>query len=68
MVLDDGTVTAGQYDPAQAAVNARKMVSDRLVVAAVGPQNSGCGKAAQRGRALLRRVGYDRGQAGQAVL
>ena len=45
MVLDDGTVTAGQYDPAQAAVNARKMVSDLLVVAAVGPQNSGCGKA-----------------------
>jgi branched-chain amino acid transport system substrate-binding protein len=45
MVLDDGTVTAGQYDPAQAAVNARKMVSDPRVVAAVGPQNSGCGKA-----------------------
>src|SRR5580704_2367089 len=45
MVLDDGTATAGQYDPAQAAVNARKMVSDPDVVAAVGPQNSGCGKA-----------------------
>jgi len=45
MVLDDGTVTAGQYDPAQAAINARKMVSDPDVVAAVGPQNSGCGKA-----------------------
>lgn len=45
MVLDDGTVTAGQYDPAQAALNARKMVSDPAVVAAVGPQNSGCGKA-----------------------
>jgi branched-chain amino acid transport system substrate-binding protein len=45
MVLDDGTVTAGQYDPAQAAVNARKMLSDPLVVAAVGPQNSGYGKA-----------------------
>jgi branched-chain amino acid transport system substrate-binding protein len=45
VVLDDGTVTAGQYDPAQAAVNARKMVSDPNVVAAVGPQNSGCGKA-----------------------
>src|SRR3977135_3581447 len=27
MVLDDGTATAGQYDPAQAATNARKMVS-----------------------------------------
>jgi branched-chain amino acid transport system substrate-binding protein len=45
MVLDDGTATAGQYDPAQAAVNARKMVSDPNVVAAIGPQNSGCGKA-----------------------
>ncbi len=45
MVLDDGTATAGQYDPAQAAVNARKMVSDATVVAAIGPQNSGCGKA-----------------------
>jgi branched-chain amino acid transport system substrate-binding protein len=45
MVLDDGTATAGQFDPAQAAVNARKMVSDPDVVAAVGPQNSGCGKA-----------------------
>src|SRR5689334_11724484 len=27
LVLDDGTATAGQYDPAQAATNARKMVS-----------------------------------------
>jgi branched-chain amino acid transport system substrate-binding protein len=45
MVLDDGTATAGQYDPAQAATNARKMVSDPLVVAAVGPQMSGAGKA-----------------------
>jgi branched-chain amino acid transport system substrate-binding protein len=45
MVLDDGTATAGQYDPAQAATNARKMVSDRSVVAAIGPQMSGAGKA-----------------------
>src|SRR5580704_18069754 len=45
MVLDDGTATAGQYDPAQAATNARKMVSDASVVAAVGPQMSGSGKA-----------------------
>ena len=29
--LDDATPTAGQYDPAQAATNARKFVSDRLV-------------------------------------
>jgi len=42
---DDGTATAGQYDPAQAATNARKMVSDRQVLAAVGPQMSGAGKA-----------------------
>ena len=45
MVLDDGTATAGQYDPAQAATNARKMVSDTSVVAAIGPQMSGSGKA-----------------------
>ncbi len=45
MVLDDGTATAGQYDPAQAATNARKMVSDHQVVAAVGPVMSGAGKA-----------------------
>jgi branched-chain amino acid transport system substrate-binding protein len=45
LVLDDGTATAGQYDPAQAATNARKMVSDPSVVAAVGPQMSGSGKA-----------------------
>jgi len=45
IVLDDGTATAGQYDPAQAATNARKMVSDSSVVAAIGPQMSGSGKA-----------------------
>ena len=45
IVLDDGTATAGQYDPAQAATNARKMVSDKSVVAAIGPQMSGSGKA-----------------------
>ena len=44
-VLDDGTATAGQYDPAQAATNARKMVADSSVVAAIGPQMSGSGKA-----------------------
>jgi branched-chain amino acid transport system substrate-binding protein len=43
--LDDGTATAGQYDPAQAATNARKMVSDDTIVAAIGPQMSGSGKA-----------------------
>ena len=45
LVLDYGTATAGQYDPAQAATNARKMVSDKAVVAAIGPQMSGSGKA-----------------------
>src|SRR5712671_7064792 len=45
IVLDDGTATAGQYDPAQAATNARKMVADTKVVAAIGPQMSGSGKA-----------------------
>ncbi len=45
IVLDDGTATAGQYDPAQAATNARKMVADSSIVAAIGPQMSGSGKA-----------------------
>ncbi len=43
--FDDGTATAGQYDPVQGATNARKMVSDRDIVASVGPQMSGVGKA-----------------------
>ena len=41
---DDGSATAGQYDPAQAATNARKMVSNKATVAAIGPQMSGAGK------------------------
>src|SRR6478672_361288 len=45
LILDDGTATAGQYDPAQAATNARRMVSDKAVVAAIGPMMSGAGKA-----------------------
>ncbi len=45
LILDDGTSTAGQYDPAQAATNARKMVSDPTVMAAIAPMNSGSGKA-----------------------
>jgi branched-chain amino acid transport system substrate-binding protein len=44
-VLDNGTATAGQYDPAQAATNARKLVADQNVVANIGPQMSGDGKA-----------------------
>ena len=45
LILDNGTPTAGQYDPAQAATNARKMVSDPTCVAAIGPMASGSGKA-----------------------
>ena len=44
-VMDDGTATAGQYDPAQAATNARRMVGDSQVLAAIGPMMSGAGKA-----------------------
>jgi branched-chain amino acid transport system substrate-binding protein len=44
-VLDSGTSTAGQYDPAQAATNAKKFVADPNVVAIVGPEMSGEGKA-----------------------
>ena len=45
MVLDNGTTTAGQYDPAQAATNARKLVAAEGVVANIGPEMSGSGKA-----------------------
>ncbi|WP_332767875.1 ABC transporter substrate-binding protein [Phenylobacterium sp.] len=45
IVLDSGTATAGQHDPAQAARNARKLASDPSVIAHVGPQMSAEGKA-----------------------
>ena len=45
ITLDSGTATAGQYDPAQAATNTKKLVSDPQVVANIGPQMSGSGKA-----------------------
>ncbi|MFI4985860.1 MAG: branched-chain amino acid ABC transporter substrate-binding protein [Alphaproteobacteria bacterium] len=45
VILDSGTATAGQYDPAQAATNAKKFATDPAVVALVGPQMSGEGKA-----------------------
>jgi branched-chain amino acid transport system substrate-binding protein len=45
LVKDDGTVAAGQYDPAQAATNTKQYVADPNVVAVVGPQMSGSGKA-----------------------
>jgi branched-chain amino acid transport system substrate-binding protein len=38
LVLDDATATAGQYDPAQAATNTRKMIADPSIVAAIGPR------------------------------
>jgi branched-chain amino acid transport system substrate-binding protein len=45
VVYDSGTATAGQYDPAQAATNTKKLISDPLIVANLGPQMSGEGKA-----------------------
>jgi branched-chain amino acid transport system substrate-binding protein len=45
VVFDSATPAAGQYDPAQAATNIRKFVADSLVIAAIGPQMSGEGKA-----------------------
>jgi branched-chain amino acid transport system substrate-binding protein len=45
LVKDDGTVAAGQYDPAQAATNTKEFVADNNVMAVVGPQMSGSGKA-----------------------
>jgi branched-chain amino acid transport system substrate-binding protein len=45
VVYDSGTATAGQYDPAQAATNTKKLVADPMVVGNIGPQMSGEGKA-----------------------
>jgi len=45
VIYDSGTATAGQYDPAQAATNTKKLAADPQVVANVGPQMSGEGKA-----------------------
>jgi len=45
VILNNATTTAGQYDPAQAATNARKLISDPEVMAAIGPETSGDGKA-----------------------
>ena len=45
VALDNGTATAGQYDPAQAATNARNLVSNHAVLAAIGPEMSGSAKA-----------------------
>jgi branched-chain amino acid transport system substrate-binding protein len=45
VVKDSGTATAGQYDPAQAATNTKDLVGDPAVVAVLGPEMSGEGKA-----------------------
>jgi hypothetical protein len=45
LVFDSATPAAGQYDPAQAATNYKKFIADSLVLAAVGPNMSGEGKA-----------------------
>ena len=45
LVLDDASTTTGQYDPAIAATNARKMIADSTLMVAVGPLNSGSAKA-----------------------
>ena len=45
IALNEATATAGQYDPAQAAENARKFVANPQVVALIGPDHSGAGKA-----------------------
>jgi branched-chain amino acid transport system substrate-binding protein len=45
VVYDSGTATAGQYDPAQAATNTKKLISDSAIVANLGPVMSGEGKA-----------------------
>jgi branched-chain amino acid transport system substrate-binding protein len=45
IALNEATATAGQYDPAQAAENARKFVANPQIVALVGPDHSGAGKA-----------------------
>lgn len=45
LVFDDASTNTGQNDPAIAATNARKMLQDPTVMAAVGPQSSGSAKA-----------------------
>jgi branched-chain amino acid transport system substrate-binding protein len=45
LTFDDASPTTGQYDPALAATNARKLLQDPTVIAAAGPLNSGSAKA-----------------------
>lgn len=44
-ILSTSTVTSGQYDPAQAATDARMLIADPAVVANLGPYMSGSGMA-----------------------
>jgi branched-chain amino acid transport system substrate-binding protein len=44
-ILNTATATAGQYDPAQAATDARMLIADPAVLANLGPYMSGEGKA-----------------------
>jgi branched-chain amino acid transport system substrate-binding protein len=45
VTFDDASPTTGQYDPALAATNARKLLENAQVIAGVGPLNSGSAKA-----------------------
>ena len=54
VIYDNGTATAGQYDPAQAATNTKKLIADPLVVANVGPEMSGVGISSVAGRHQIR--------------
>ncbi|MBV9782441.1 MAG: branched-chain amino acid ABC transporter substrate-binding protein [Acidisphaera sp.] len=53
VVLDDYTTTAGDFDPAQAARDARELAEDPDVVAVVGPKTSDSAKAIE---AILNRA------------
>ncbi|MEO8714482.1 MAG: branched-chain amino acid ABC transporter substrate-binding protein [Acetobacteraceae bacterium] len=58
VIYDDSSPTTGQYDPALAATNARRLLTDPAVIAAVAPINSGSAKAmcpilSQGGMALI---------------
>lgn len=45
IILDDYSTTVGDYDPAQAALDVRKLLADPKVVAVVGPKTSDSAKA-----------------------
>src|SRR5260370_29603165 len=45
VTYDGGRPPAAQSDPAQAATNTKKLISDPMIVANLGPEMSGEGKA-----------------------